>query len=568
VRAVAVALLVVAVGSAATAGAAPVIDVQARTRVGIDTVTRTGSGVRVRGTLVDASTGDGLAGREVIVLVDGEPASGVTDRSGRFDVGAPAAATRVQVAARFDGDADFGESAFEARAYDATRAALNLELRVPESVDAAATGVEAQVTATSEDGPEQVRVTLRAGDGSGPGALRAVGEAQTGADGTARVELPRDRLGLPGDKRLFARFDGSPALNPAQAEARFVLVTATHFSDLELPPATVRYEKDIVAAGKLLDTEGKPVAGTVVTLARDGEAAAEEVTDARGRFALHVEAADHGPGPVTFTLEHTSTVPWRRGAVSSPFAVEIAPPRPVPPWVSFAAFGGTALAVLLYVLVRTEPWRLATSWLRARRRRPESAPERPLAAEEEAPAPGLKAARPGLMSTLRRAQDHQLSGRVRDLVRGVAVGGARLRLTLGDTVHELVADGDGHFEIELAPGHWSVVVSAHGYVTETVNAPVPHRGELRGARIDLLPVRERVFALYREVAAPLLPRPELWGVWTPREILDHLRGARATGAFGALTDLVEEAYFAERVPDESVVAEAAQVAIAARVELR
>jgi hypothetical protein len=172
------------------------------------------------------------------------------------------------------------------------------------------------------------------------------------------------------------------------------------------------------------------------------------------------------------------------------------------------------------------------------------------------------------MSTLRRAHDHGVSGRVRDLVRGIAVGGARLRFMLGETVHELHADDEGHFAIELAPGHWRIEVAAFGYVTELVNAPVPHRGELRGARIDLLPVRERVFAVYREVAAPLLPRPELWGVWTPREILDHLRGARPAGAFGALTDLVEEAYFAERVPDESVVAEAQVAAASARAELR
>ena len=37
------------------ASAAPVIDIRARTRLTIDTVTRTGSGVHIRGTLTDAS---------------------------------------------------------------------------------------------------------------------------------------------------------------------------------------------------------------------------------------------------------------------------------------------------------------------------------------------------------------------------------------------------------------------------------------------------------------------------------------------------------------------------------
>jgi hypothetical protein len=565
VKAVALALILVCAGAAT---AAPVIDVQARTRVSVEAVTRTGSGVRVRGLLLDASTGEGLAGREVEILVDGAPVTALTNRAGRFDVLAPAAAARVQVAARFAGDSDFGDSSFDARSYDAGRGAVALALVVPEAIDATSASTEVTVRAASEEGPETVLVTLRAGDGSGPGVLRAVGEVTTDAQGTATLEIPRDKLGLPGDKRLVARFDGSEALNPAQAEARFVLYTATHFSDLELPAAGVRYEKAIAASGKLLDSEGKPVSGALVAMLRDGARVTEDVTDARGRFALEVRAADHGPGPARFTLEHRSTMAWRRGTVSSPFTVEIDKPRPVPPWVSYAAFAGAALAVVAYVLVRAQPWNLALAWLRARRRRPESAPEQPLGAEEEAPAPGLKLARPGLISTLRRAHDHQLSGRVRDLVRGVPVGGARLVLTLGDAGHELLADADGHFAIELAPGHWRVVVSAHGYVTETVNAPVPHRGELRGARIDLLPVRERVFALYRDVAAPLLPRPDLWGVWTPREILDHMRVARPAGAFGALTDLVEEAYFAERVPDESVVLEAQVVASAARAELR
>src|SRR5262249_21797269 len=158
-------------------------------------------------------------------------------------------------------------------------------------------------------------------------------------------------------------------------------------------------------------------------------------------------------------------------------------------------------------------------------------------------------------------------GRVCDAVRGHGVGGARLVLASETEQRELVADGFGHFEVELAPGWWHVEVLAPGYVTEVVKAPIPHRGQLRGARIDLLPVKEKVFAIYRQVAAPLLPRPDLWGVWTPREILDHMRAARPEGALGSLTALVEEAYFSVRVPDESVIAEASAGANAVKLEL-
>jgi len=559
-------------GIAASAVAAPVIDVRARTRILVENVTRTGNGVRVRGVLIDAGAGGGIAGRTVLLSVDGaEGFATTTSRAGRFDALAPAAAARVSVGARFDGDELYGESSFDPRPYDAGRAAVALELRVPETVDATATTTDGLVTAASEDGPVSVRVTLRGGDAGGPGTLRDVGEVTTDAEnGVARIELPRERLGRPGEKRLLARFEGSDSLNPVEAEARFVLVTSTQLSDLELPGETVRFERKLEIGGKLLDAEGKPVSGGLVELLRTNageERVEEDITDARGRFTLRVAAADLGPGSVSLVVEHRSTVAWRRGTRSTPLVFMIDKPRPVPRWVTPLAFAMTLAAVGAYALLRTRPWlALAARW-RARRRRPESAPDRPIS-EEEAPAPGLKLARPGLISTLRRAADHGFSGRVRDLVRGLPVAGARLVLWLDEQPQlELVADAEGHFETELGPGMWRVEVSAHGYVTETVTAPVPHRGELRGARIDLLPVRERVFALYRGVAAPLLPRPDLWGVWTPREIFDHARARRPAGAFGALTDLVEETYFGQVVPDESVVDETQRAVSAARAEI-
>jgi hypothetical protein len=561
----AAAIVVLAV--ATTAGGAPTIDVRARTRLAVLTVARTGSGVWVRGGLVDAGSGEGVVGRTVLITVDGRPHETTTGAGGRFEAYIEAGGARVTVGARFAGDELYAEASFEPRPYDAARAALALDLRVPDAVDATAASVEVTITAHSEEGPESVRLTVRAGDAGGPAGLRDVGEVTTDESGLARLDVPRDRLGRPGEKRLVARFAGSDALNPVEAEVTFALTTGTQLSDLELPESPLRYERSFTIAGRLLDAEGKPAPGALVTAARGAERLREAVTDAKGRFSLRVAAADLGAGPHVLVLEHRSTVPWRRGTRSGPIAIAIAPPRPVPGWVSFAAFGVTALAAAAYVLARTRPWEPLVARWRARRRRPESAPDVALTAEEEAPAPGLKLARPGLMSALRRAADHGVSGRVRDLVRGVPVAGARLVLEMGGARLELHADANGHFEIELEAGSWRVEITARGYVTEVVTAVVPHRGELRGARIDLLPVRERVFALYREVAAPLLPRAELWGVWTPREILDHLRARRPAGALGALTDLVEEAYFAERVPDEAVIERTREAVSAARAEM-
>ncbi len=560
---------------AGAAHAAPLVDVRARTRITVESVERTGSGVHVRGQLIDAGTGEGVAARDVIVDVatGGSSASHpvTTGRSGGFDLYlAELEAGRHQVAARFAGDEIYGTAEFDARAFDVDRAQLVLSVNVPQAIDATVPVVEATITASSGEGPERVHVTLRAGDASGPGALRAVGDVTTDADGVGRLEIPREKLGRPGEKRVMARADGGEIFNPIEAQATFLLYTSTQLSDLQLPDATVPYERDLRVGGKLLDAEGKPVVGALVALDHAGTPAAETVTDTKGRFSLRAAASRYGPGPATFTVVHASTIGWRRGTRSSPIVVEIARPRPVPPWVSVAASAVTAAAVLAYALLRTRPWqRLLEAW-RARRRRPESdrAAEGSGRPEEAAPAPGLKLARPSLISSLRRAADHGFSGRVSDLVRGVPLPGARLSLLLDGHEHlVLLADEHGHFETELPPGMWRVVVSAHGYVTETVSAPVPHRGELRGARIDLLPVRERVFALYREVAAQLLPRADLWGVWTPREIFDHVRARQPAGALGRLTDLVEETTFAERVPGEEVLGRVAEVVTAARVEL-
>jgi hypothetical protein len=114
------------------------------------------------------------------------------------------------------------------------------------------------------------------------------------------------------------------------------------------------------------------------------------------------------------------------------------------------------------------------------------------------------------------------------------------------------ATAEGRFEIEeLAGGEWKCLASAPGFCSESFRLTIPHRGELRNSRIDLLPVRERIFELYRDAAAPLLPDEEMWGIWTPRQIFDHVRGQRPAAALESLTDYVEESYFSQRTPQES-----------------
>jgi hypothetical protein len=85
-----------------------------------------------------------------------------------------------------------------------------------------------------------------------------------------------------------------------------------------------------------------------------------------------------------------------------------------------------------------------------------------------------------------------------------------------------------------------------------------------GPAVAEVPVRDRIFALYRELALPLLPEPRLAEIWTPRELLRHV------GAFpdfpdscdlGELAKLVERACFGPCAPDEAALAEAERLSV-------
>jgi len=134
-----------------------------------------------------------------------------------------------------------------------------------------------------------------------------------------------------------------------------------------------------------------------------------------------------------------------------------------------------------------------------------------------------------------------------------------VRLTFGGTEREIHCAGDGTFVVErLELGEWHAEVGAPGHVSERFVVSIPHRGELRGVRVDLVPVRERVFQLYRRAAEPSLPETRLWGIWSPRQIVDHVRSKRPSPALSELTDFVEEIYFSPRQAPETVLPQASE----------
>jgi hypothetical protein len=172
------------------------------------------------------------------------------------------------------------------------------------------------------------------------------------------------------------------------------------------------------------------------------------------------------------------------------------------------------------------------------------------------------------VSTLRLASDFGFAGTVRDAVTGRPVRGAEIVLAAdAQEPQARVTGADGAFEFEtLSAGSWTAVVAGATYCTERFDIALPHRGELRGARVDLMPVRERIFRIYRDAALPLLPDPGQWGIWTPRQIFAHVRDQRPARALASLTDFVEENYFSQRIPNEDILEDARQRARAAQAE--
>jgi hypothetical protein len=282
---------------------------------------------------------------------------------------------------------------------------------------------------------------------------------------------------------------------------------------------------------------------------------AQGATAEDGTYKFRIEGEILGQGQWGLQVQADPGKPSIKPSRSAPEIIRVSAPQPVPVSYTIAAFLATGFAAGGFFTARAKPWR--------RLRRPAPPADGPAnPAQDEQLDGGLVAARPGIVSTLRRPNDDGFSGVVRDTVRGrpVAEAVVWLRTQLGQRGEREVRTGpDGAFTIEaLAAGEWLAEVAAPGHVTEKFVVSIPHRGELRGVRVDLVPVRERVFQLYRRAAEPILPEPRLWGVWSPRQIVDHVRSKRPSPALADLTSFVEEIYFSARLAEEAVLPDASE----------
>ncbi len=547
--------------------AAPTVSIKARTEIRLDPIRRSYDGITVAGRIADRFSDEAVPWVYIRVQLDATERLVTADKDGGFRVSLQVAEGSHQLTVEFLGDDRYARTSFHANSFDVSKEPLALSVSADPTVDASSKAAHVTIKARVDQDGVAINLTVRVAR-SAPtkkhaspsrGATHTV---RTDGTGRAELDIPRASLGAPGRKRIDVSFPGDDTYDAASATTSFVLVTGSELA-FELRSRSVSHSSRIKGRGRLADMDGAPIPGAPVVLLVGSNRVAETLTKPDGSFELSVAASELGAGKFNVQAVFDSTQSWRRSARSTPAAVTIAEPQPVPIGYTLAAFGATAFALLAFVGLRAKPWTRWHGW--RRRHTPDETEDEDERIDDEPVRTGLAPARPGLVSTLRRAADHGFSGTVNDAVRSRPLAEARIAVSQGDgSERHTDSATDGGFTMEqLAAGEWRVRVTRHGYVAEEFSITLPHRGELRGARVDLMPVRERIFVLYREVAEPLLPTRDLWGVWTPRQIFDHVRERHQAQALRRLTDFVEDSYFSQRIPTEAMLADTRQLVDAA-----
>jgi carboxypeptidase family protein len=523
----------------------PQVEIRAQTKLALDKVRLiAGDLAEIRGQLLDNLTGDGIE-RQVVTIKIGEATSvATTGPDGRFRATIAVESGPQSIEVEFRGGSLLSASQLS-QITDPARAQIMLLL----DFEDAPGGFKIVTRATADDQPVQIPITLSAGAPTDD-HLATLGNVTTG---TAFL-LTRKAAGGPGTRRIRAAFAGDDVRQAASVE-KTVELNAGSLTTMTVSATRIAFEDDLVVTGTVSDEDGHPVGRAAVTLASGDRRLAQSATAEDGTYKFRIEGEILGQGQWGIQVQADPGKPSIKPSRSAPEIIRVSAPQPVPVSYTIAAFLATAFAAGGFFTARAKPWR--------RLRRPAPPADGPAnAAQDEQLDGGLVAAKPGIVSTLRRPNDDGFSGVVRDTVRGRPVADAVvwLRTQLGqDDGREARTGLDGAFTIEaLAAGEWLAEVSAPGHVTEKFVVSIPHRGELRGVRVDLVPVRERVFQLYRRAAEPILPEPRLWGVWSPRQIVDHVRSKRPSPALADLTTFVEEIYFSARLASEAVLPDASE----------
>ena len=545
----------------------PIIHVRARLRIDLDAIERAPGGLIVRGSLRDDATDEPVGGRTVAISVDSsvdssdggghfwhyaEPSG--PDGSFQWRVPVPLGSYRLRLGA--GGDDDYLAPAAIERTVDVARRTPTVTVQAPARIAAHAPSMHVVVEAHESDGVGPPRAY------EGDAWLSIGGRRRTGLafqDGRAESD-ELGPFGRAGQRiEVTADIGGDLERNGARA-SRSVLLTTGSAVTLAVDGTRVSPSGALAVSGTVRDDDG-PIAGaTVVVGLENGPDVASFTSNDQGRWAGRVRGRDLPTGSVFLEARYRPQQDWRDASVSATVPVEVLPAPPVAVWPYVVSPALTLLAALVVFAARDRRWR---RYLAVGRRARRIAAAPPVA-------PGLTESRRGILSSLRRP-DHGLTGVIVDAADDRPIPTATIVARAADGQPRAAAvDERGRFAFEeLAAGTLVVEVAAPGYVGERFARTLPHRGELRNARVRLVPVRARIFDAWRRAAASLYPTPRAADTMTPRELMQHVERRRLLPSerLAALTARVESAVWGAHAPSMDDLAEVERLASALKADV-
>ena len=559
--------LVVAVVLAATALPAraenPVIHVRARLRIDLDGVERITGGLLVRGSLRDDATDEPIAGRVIAIGVDGdngfwhfaEPTG--PDGSFRWRVPVPLGSYHLRLSA--GGGDDYLAAISIDRSVDVGRRTPTVTVQAPARIAAHAPSMHVIVEAHESDGAGPPRAF------EGDAWLSVAGRRRTGLgfqDGRAESD-ELGPFGRAGQRVEVTANIEADAEHNAASGSRTVLLTSPTTVSLAVSTARLSPDDELGVSGMVRDDDG-PVAGAEVVIGlENGADLARFTSDGYGHYSGTIRGRDLPSGPIFLEARFRPREDWRDASVSATVPLDVLPEPPVAVWPYVVSPALTLLAALVVFAARDRRWR---RWLAVGRRARRIAAASP----RDLTAPGLAESRRGILSSLRRP-DHGFSGVVVDAADDRPIPTATIvARAAGADPRAATVDERGRFAFEeLPPGPLVVEVAAPGYVGERFSRALPHRGELRNARVRLVPVRARIFDAWRRAALPLYPTPKAAETMTPRELLGHVEKKRLVPSepLIELTARVEAAVWGAAAPSMEDLTEVERLASALRADV-
>ncbi len=583
--------------------AAPAFEVRVRAAAELELeVTAAGTVAQVAGTLRDdlqrplpqrelevrldaRSTGDALVSRTIL-----------TDGRGQFSVAEELPPGDYEVFVRFDATDHL----------DGIAASESLRLD-PQSVSVRVFGPS---FVYRRDEPAWVAARASAG----PTAFQGVAEVRVGDRSVGQIDLDTAGRGTfdvaphlrPGSNAVTIRTPGSAYRDPAEAtlDVRFaekVRVEAKIEERLE------RLARGLAVSGVVADEIG-PLGDvrvratmTPLVLFDDDEAPLDDgntsetaadrtvsvVTDDDGRFVAFVPASRIADGTWSGSA---SFVPPRGDPVTVDAGQVDVDSRAYRMVAN--GFGIAALLIGLFAVLGRFGSVVWERYLRWREQREQQRLEEEALEEVEEIVPVFIP--PPLGENEAIHSRHDVGGVVWDAWRDQPIAMAELELLRAEERLAVRTDGEGRFRFEDVPdGTWELSLSHFGYMRGRMMLELPHDGRLGHFRLDAVAVPLKIRRLYGTVVAHRVGE-DLWGKWSPREIEARIDDALADvpeeprrelrsrvverlGAhdgetvagdhvMAALTEVIEEAYFSDRIYGEEAFRFARELALRLRAE--